>query len=139
MRHLFVLLAGVCACAEPAVEITSEPVATSEQGVIITTKVPYWDVVPPMGQPPDTGYTGVLPGQMLRINATSPVYVELSNPSYCYGHESIVKVVDGWDGVWVRADGGAAVEDMPEYFFMGGGNEVRRFLSTGETWVVVSD
>lgn len=136
MRHPFVLLAGLCACTEPAVEITAEHVETAAQSVILTTKVPYWDVVPPTGQPPATGYTGVLPGEVLRVNATSPVYVELANPSYCAGHESIVKIESGFGAVLIHSDGGAPIDGYNEHIIRGEGASAR-FLSVGDSWLAL--
>lgn len=138
MRHLFVLLAGLCACMEPTVDITAEPIKEAAQSVTMWN-ITYWDVVPPLSDPPSAGETGGLPGQVLRIDATAPVYVELANPSYCYGHETIVEIEGGHERVSIVSDSGAPIAGDLGYYFTANGPETLRFVSVGDGWDLCPD
>lgn len=95
------------------------------------------EVTPVPPGPPATGGTGALAGQVLLINASSPVTVELQNPGSCLNREIVLKEVSGGVAtIDVSADGGANVEGVATYSFSGA-RSYRRFVSTGDSWALI--
>jgi hypothetical protein len=95
------------------------------------------EVTPVPPDPPATGGTGALAGQVLLINASSPVTVELQNPGSCLNREIVLKEVSGGVAtIDVSADGGANVEGVATYSFSGA-LSYRRFVSTGDSWALI--